>query len=102
MLSPFVLAILNRTIFKVLWDDLILGFGIAIFSLCRLLSRRHEEIAIADWVVTTLGILTIINPFLFSYSNVSVAAWNNVIIGGVVLLLAAYQDWKDSGGPQSI
>ncbi len=99
MLSPFVLALLNRTIFKVLWDDLILGFGIATFSLCRLLSRRHEEIAIADWIVTALGILTLINPFLFSYYKVTVATWNNVIIGGVVFLLAVYQDWRDSGAP---
>jgi hypothetical protein len=33
MLSPFVLAFLNQAVFKVLWEDLILGFGIATFSL---------------------------------------------------------------------
>jgi SPW repeat len=96
MLSPFVLAFLNQAVFKVLWEDLILGFGIATFSLCRLLSRRSEEIAIADWIVTALGFLTFVNPFLYSYYNVTVAVWNNVIIGSVVFLLAAYQDWKDS------
>jgi hypothetical protein len=82
----------------VLWEDLILGFGIACFSLCRVLSRRREEIAIADWIVTVLGVITLINPFLYSYYNVTVAVWNNVIIGGVVFLLAAYQDWKDTDG----
>jgi hypothetical protein len=55
MLSPLILAFLNRGVVKVLWEDLILGFGIATFSLCRMLSRRSEEIAIADWIVTTLG-----------------------------------------------
>ena len=78
---------------------MILGFGIACFSLCRLLSRRSQEIAIADWIVTVLGFLTLVNPFLYSYYNLTVAIWNNVIIGGVVFLLAAYQDWKDSDEP---
>jgi hypothetical protein len=101
MLSPFVLAFLNKAVLRVLWEDLILGFGIATFSLCRLLSRRGEEIAIADWIVTALGFLTLANPFLYSYFNVTVAVWNNVIIGFVVFLLAAYQDWNDSAASRA-
>jgi hypothetical protein len=96
MLSPFILALLDQAVVKVLWEDFILGFGIAAFSLCRLLSRRSQEIAIADWIVTALGFLTVANPFLYRYFKFSMAAWNNVIIGTVVLLLAGYQDWKDS------
>jgi len=99
MLAPFVLELVNRAVVKVLWEDLILGFGIATFSLCRLFSRRSQEIAIADWIVTALGFLTLVNPFLYSYYNLTVATWNNVVIGGVVFLLAAYQDWRDSDGP---
>ena len=78
---------------------MILGFGIATFSLCQLFSRRSQEIAIADWIVTALGFLTLINLFLYSYYNLTVATWNNVVIGGVIFLLAAYQDWRDSDGP---
>jgi hypothetical protein len=100
MLSPFVLALLNSAAVEVLWEDLILGFGIAAFSVCRLLARRGQEIALADWLVTTLGILTLANPFLYAYFKIAVAAWNNVIIGGVVFFLAAYQDWKDSAATQ--
>ncbi|HXV82231.1 MAG TPA: SPW repeat protein [Candidatus Binatia bacterium] len=99
MLAPFVLALVNRAVVKVLWEDLILGFGIATFSLCRLLSRRSDEIAIADWIVTALGFLTLVNPFLYSYYNVPVAVWNNVIVGSIVVLFSAYQDWKDTDGP---
>jgi hypothetical protein len=98
MLSPLVLAFINKAVVKVLWEDLILGFGIATFSLCRMLSRRRDEIAIADWIVTALGFLTLVNPFLYSYFKLPAAAWNNVLIGGVVFLLAAYQDWKDADG----
>src|SRR5262245_44719709 len=101
MFSPFGLGFLKQGVVKVLWEDLLLGFGIATFSLCRLLSRRSEEIAIADWIVTALAFVTLANPFLYSYLKMPLAAWNNVIIGSVVLIFAAYQDWKDSA-PSSI
>jgi|SRR6186997_365407 hypothetical protein len=99
MVSPLVLALINKAAVEVLWEDLILGFGIATFSLCRILSRRSVEIAIADWLVTALGFLTLANPFLYSYFNVTVAIWNNGIVGALVFFLAVYQDWKDSGAP---
>src|SRR5262245_42596680 len=98
MFASLVLELVNRAGVKVLWEYLILGFGIASFSLCRLLSRRSQEIAIADWIVTALWFLTLVNPFLYSYYNLTVAIWNNVIIGGIVFLLAAYQDWTDTDG----
>ncbi len=98
MISPFVLVLLNHGALKVLWEDLLLGFGIATFSLCRLLARGEGGNVILDWLITALGFLTLLNPFLYSYFNMELAAWNNVSIGGVVLLLAVFQDWKDSHG----
>src|SRR5262245_30087945 len=95
MSSPFVLGFLKQAVVKVLWEDLLLGFGIATFSLCRLLSRRRDEIAMADWIVTALGFLTLANTFLYNYFRMPLAALNNVIIGSVVLIFAAYQDWVD-------
>ena len=59
MVSPLVLALINQAAVEVLWEDLILGFGITTFSLCRILSRRSAEIAIADWVVTALAVVTL-------------------------------------------
>lgn len=95
MICPFVLAFVNRRAFAVLWEDLLLGFGIATFSLCRLLSSRKNQIVFADWLVTALGLLTLINPFLYSYARAPLAKWNNLVIGAVVLLLAIYQDRRD-------
>jgi len=97
MISPFVLLLIYRGGFRATWQDLILGFVIAIFSLCRLLSHSHEEILFTDWVVTITGILTLINPLLYNYYGITLATWNNLIVGGAVLLLAIYQDRKDSG-----
>jgi hypothetical protein len=95
MLAPFLLAFSNKSVVRVLWEDLLLGFGIATFALCRMLSRRAEEIALADWIVTALASLTLLNPILYGYFRLPAAAWNNIVTGAAVLLLAAYQDWKD-------
>lgn len=96
MISPFILIVANHTILRVLWEDLLLGFGIATFSLCRLLARRKGVIAFADWFVTALGFLTLINPFLYRYFNLKFATWNNLLFGGIILLLALFQDYQDS------
>ena len=96
MISPFVLMLVKRGVAKILWEDLLLGFGIVAFSICRLFSHREIEIEFTDWLITALGLLTLINPFLYSYDNVSVAVWNNALAGGVVFLLAIFQYWKDS------
>jgi hypothetical protein len=101
MISPFVLVTLNHSILKTLWEDLLLGFGIAAFSLCRLLSRKEGEIALSDWFVTALGFITLINPFLYSYFKLKAAAWNNLSVGALVLLLALYQDWCDTDAPDN-
>jgi hypothetical protein len=95
MISPFALIFVNRRVLAVLWEDLLLGFGIATFSLCRILSRRKGEIEFADWFIIALGFLTLVNPFLYSYSNAPFAKWNNWIIGAVIFALAVYQDWRD-------
>lgn len=71
-----------------------LGFGIATFSFWRLMSRAGA--ALADFLVMALGLTTLLNPILYNYYNVKIAAWNNLAVGFVVLILAFYQDWKDS------
>ncbi len=96
MLAPFILSLANESVVRVLWEDFLLGFGIAAFALCRMLSRRAAEIAFADWIVTALASLTLLNPILYGYFRLPAAAWNNVVIGAAVFLLAVYQDWKDA------
>ena len=94
MVSPFVLVLLNQRVFRLLWEDIMLGYGIATFSLCRLSSRSGA--ALADGLLGALGLITLINPILYHYFNVKVAAWNNLAVGSVVFILAIYQDRKDS------
>jgi len=94
MISPFVLELVNRRAFQVGWEDLLLGFGIATFSLCRLSSRRGA--ALWDFVIMALGLTTLLNPIVYHYLSVKVFAWNNLLVGSMVLILAIYEDRKDS------
>jgi SPW repeat-containing protein len=94
MISPFVLELVNRRAFQVGWEDFLLGLGIATFSLCRLASRRGA--ALWDFMIMALGLTTLLNPIVFHYFNVKVVAWNNLLVGSMVLILAIYEDRKDS------
>ena len=94
MLSPFVLRFFYNGIFKVTWEDFILGF--ALISFGRLFSHTSEEILVTDWIVTVAAVLTFINPLLYNYYGIRLATMNNLLIGGVVCLFAIFVDWKDS------
>jgi len=96
MLSPFVLRILYKGVFKTTWEDFILGFFISFISFGRLFSHTSEEILVTDWIVTVAAILTFINPLLYNYYAIRLAMVNNLVIGGLVCLFAIYVDWKDS------
>ncbi len=99
MVSPFILQFLYREAFEVTWADVIFGFSIVAISLVRLFSNTSEDIITADWIVAVFGVLTLINPLIYNYYGVRLAALNNLLIGGAVCLFAIYLDRKDSQKP---
>jgi len=100
MISPFVLELVNRRVFRVGWEDFLLGFGIATFSLCRLSSGRGAELL--DFVIMALGLTTLLNPIIYHYFNVKVFAWNNLVVGSMVLILAIYDHRRNSESSKTI
>lgn len=100
MISPFVFELITRRAFSTGWEDFLLGFGIVTFSLCRLASHSGAEFW--DLLIMGLGLTTLLNPFLYHYFNVRVVAWNNLLVGSMVLILAIYADRKNSASPETI
>jgi hypothetical protein len=94
LIAPFVLMLVNQTVLRFLWEDFLLGLGIATVSLWRLSSSIGAPFA--DFLIMALGLTTLLNPVLYHYLNVKAAAWNNLAVGSVVLILAIYQNRKDS------
>jgi hypothetical protein len=91
-ISPFVLELVTRRALQVGWEDVLLGFGIGICSLCRPFSGRGANAW--DFAIMGLGLTTLLNPVVFHYFNVRVVAWNNLVVGSMVLILALCADWK--------
>jgi len=94
--SPFFVRLVYAGSFRVTWVDLIFGFVIAAISLARLFARRPQGLLITDWLVTVVAVLTTLNPLLYNYYGDRLAIFNNLLIGGAALLIAAYVDWRDS------
>lgn len=44
-----------------------------------------------NWVNFILGLWLIVTPFALHYGDITVAMWNNVIVGIVVAMLAVYR-----------
>jgi hypothetical protein len=96
MIAPFIFRLIYPRSFRVTWEDFILGFTVTVFSLARLFSCRNQEIILTDWVVTTIGLLTLLNPLLYNYYGIRLATWNNLLVGGMIVGFAGFVDWQDS------
>jgi hypothetical protein len=99
MISPFVLELVSQRSFLFGWEDFLLGFAIVTFSLCRLVSRSGAELW--DFLIMGLGLTTLLNPIIYHYLNVRVVAWNNLLVGSMVLILALYADRKNSASSKT-
>jgi hypothetical protein len=43
-----------------------------------------------DWITTAVGVWQVASPFVLGYSTVTAALWNDIIVGAVVIVLAAW------------
>ena len=84
-IAPWVLG--YSLVARAFWTSLVLGGLIAIFSFIRP--------AVADrgnwvwWLVGILGILAIIAPFVLAFAAYPGALWACVILGAIVVIVAA-------------
>lgn len=50
------------------------------------------------WITGILGLAFALSPFLFGYSDNSIAMWTNVVLGGGVLLTSLFEGADDNKG----
>lgn len=92
--APFTLGYRGTTI--ALYQDLVVGFLIAGFALWRALgSNEKSPLAGVSWIVTILGFWVLISPFALEFRSVSVALWNNVIVGIAVAVLGIFNAYQE-------
>ncbi len=86
ILSPWALAF--STVDAARWNCVIIGLAIAIFAMVRVAAPLQYEGL--SWMNFVLGIWLILSPFLLNYGGIEAAMWNSVIVGLIVLILAAW------------
>jgi hypothetical protein len=88
MAAPFVLGYANADGMRARSDDLLFGAGILIVSGYRLLKAPD-----ATWmsvVTAVMGFWVFLSPFYIGYHSVTVANWNDHIVGIFVIIVSAW------------
>ncbi|PLW82349.1 hypothetical protein CWI75_11330 [Kineobactrum sediminis] len=88
ILAPFALGYSQFE--PILWNDVIVGFAIAVFAMFR--AARPYHFAPLSWINFVLGIWLVLAPFILSYTTLGGgrAIWNDVTLGVIILVLAAW------------
>ena len=89
--SPFTLGITSTTVF---WEEIIIGLLIAGFAFSQGLGKDKKAAGGYSYAIGAFGVWVLFAPFMFGYANITVALWNDVIVGTLVALLAFYQGMK--------
>jgi hypothetical protein len=67
-----------------IWVAELFGAGIILVALWALAQPGSGA---AEWTQATLGVLLVIAPFVFGYTDLAGAAWNDYIVGALVAVL---------------
>ncbi len=85
ILAPFALG--YSGVEAAVWNSIVLGLAVGVMALVRVLQPTEYEGV--SWVNFVLGIWLLVSPFVLGLANIEPLVWNNIIVGVVVLALAA-------------
>jgi hypothetical protein len=86
-ISPFALGYSATDVMMVMWNPVIVGVAVVVFSIAVLRKTQVWE----EWVLLALGAWLIVAPFLLGYATMPAAMWNSIIVG---LLVGADSVWS--------
>jgi hypothetical protein len=86
VIAPWALG--HAIVEAAMWNSVLVGLAIAILAIVRLaLPLQYEGVS---WTNFALGFWLVMAPFFLGFGGVVTAMWNHVIIGLIVLVLAAW------------
>ncbi len=88
LISPWVLGFAD--VRNALLNHIVVGALIALLALWRALDPEDEGRVWASWIMAVLGLWALISPWVFAYSTVTNRMLNDVIVGVLVAVLAAW------------
>ncbi len=88
VIAPFLLG--YSTTGAALWDAIVIGVVLIVLAGWAALVSEEGTIKSLNWINAVLGLWLIIAPFVLTYSSVASAMWNDIIVGVIVAILAAW------------
>jgi hypothetical protein len=78
-----------------MWNDVIVGIIIALIAAGKLF--RDRTIQLLSWINVVLGLWLIVSPFIFGNAGNTRVLYNEIIVGIVVVILAAWSALSTCG-----
>jgi hypothetical protein len=94
-LSPWVLGF--ATLAAAAWNAWIVGAAIALIAVAALLAFHKAE----EWVNGALGLWAVVAPWALGFDGMRAATGTHVVLGLIVVILAAATLWSDTNRPHS-
>ena len=96
IISPFALQYSSLTI--AVWNNILAGIAVALLASSRTVGDGYKN-ASPSWANVAIGLWLIISPFILGYTLESIAYWNTLISGIVVVILAL---WSSLSTPKNV
>ena len=88
VLAPFILGYSATTV--AMWNAIVIGAVLIILSVWAALTEQVSLDRNLGWISVVAGVWLVLAPFALNYSAVVAAMWNDIIVGVVVIVLAAW------------
>lgn len=85
IISPFILNYRGTT--SAMNNDVTVGVIVAVLSLITIIWARQTA-SWLSWIIAIAGIWEIAAAFVLGYTGITVALWNSVILGVIILILS--------------
>jgi hypothetical protein len=85
VVSPWVLAYVDETMAA--WNAAVIGVVIALAAMSALVAYEKWE----EWITAALAAWLIASPYVFGFGGMQAAAWNHLVVGLLVGVLALWR-----------
>ena len=82
---PFVIGFSNVKAF--VWNHIIVGIILVLVGARAALTRNVRTARTMNWIAAAAGVWLIVAPFLLGIPEVPAGLWNDIIVGGIALIL---------------
>jgi hypothetical protein len=87
-ISPWALGFRDEPVAA--WNAWVCSVIVAVFSIAALVNFAEWE----EWVNLAIGAWLVISPWVLQFAHVRSALWTEVILGALILVLAAWEIWS--------